>query len=306
MKFKAKVLVTGGAGYIGTELVKQLLDNGYDVTILDKKEKPELTSRVKYIQGDLQNAARCVMACAGQEFVIHLAAKPRIPESFINPDEYFDNNVTGTRNILTAASAVGVRKFVFASSSSIYGNNQTPHKPYHKPDPLNYYAMTKIFGEHLCKQYKNMFGLTYNILRFFTVYSENQPNSNTGGLMIGKFGRLAKEGSPLTIHGDGEYKRDYIHVSDVAKACISSIESKVKNEIFNVGTGTNISVNKVVDIIREFKDVNVTHEENPRGYAKDTLADVSKAKKLLGWEAKINQVEGIRQTYKEIFNEQTD
>ena len=163
MKFKAKVLVTGGAGYIGTELVKQLLDNGYDITILDKKEKPELTSRVKYIQGDLQNAARCVMACAGQEFVIHLAAKPRIPESFINPDDYFDNNVTGTRNILTAASAVGVRKFVFASSSSIYGNNQTPHKPYHKPDPLNYYAMTKIFGEHLCKQYKNMFGLTYNL-----------------------------------------------------------------------------------------------------------------------------------------------
>ena len=111
MKFKAKVLVTGGAGYIGTEVVKQLLESGYSVTVLDKKEKTNIDSRVKYIQGDLQNAARCVMACAGQEFVIHLAAKPRIPESFINPDEYFDNNVTGTRNILTAASAVGVRKF---------------------------------------------------------------------------------------------------------------------------------------------------------------------------------------------------
>ena len=161
MKLKGKVLVTGGAGYIGTELVSQLLNSGYQVTVLDKKENP-FNEQVKYIQGDLQNPARCVMACAGQEFVIHLAAKPRIPESFINPDEYFDNNVTGTRNILTAASAVGIRKFVFASSSSIYGNSPTPHKPYNKPDPLNYYAMTKLFGEHLCRQYKNMFSLNYN------------------------------------------------------------------------------------------------------------------------------------------------
>jgi len=148
-----------------------------------------------------------------------------------------------------------------------------------------------------------MFDLNYNILRFFTVYSENQPNSNTGGLMIGKFGRLANEGEPLTVHGDGEYKRDYIHVSDVAKACIASIESKVRNEIFNVGTGTNISVNGVVDIIKKFKDVKVLHEANPRGYARDTLADISKAKKLLGWEPEIEQVQGITNTYKRIFNE---
>ena len=303
MKLKSKILVTGGAGYIGTELVSQLLNSGYQVTVLDKKENP-FDEKVKYIQGDLQNPARCVMACAGQEFVIHLAAKPRIPESFINPDEYFDNNVTGTRNILTAASAVGIRKFVFASSSSIYGNSPTPHKPYNKPDPLNYYAMTKLFGEHLCRQYKNMFSLNYNILRFFTVYSENQPNSNTGGLMIGKFARLAKEGRALTVHGDGEFKRDYIHVTDVAQACIASIESRVKNEIFNVGTGTNISVNDVVKIIKEFKpDVQVINEENPRGYARDTLADISKAKKLLGWSPKINQKEGIKQTFKELFNE---
>lgn len=121
--------------------------------------------------------------------------------------------------------------------------------------------------------------------------------------MIGKFGRLANEGEPLTVHGDGEYKRDYIHVSDVAKACIASIESKVRNEIFNVGTGTNISVNGVVDIIKKFKDVKVLHEANPRGYARDTLADISKAKKLLGWEPEIEQVQGITNTYKRIFNE---
>ena len=117
MKLKSKILVTGGAGYIGTELVSQLLNSGYQVTVLDKNPFDE---QVKYIQGDLQNPARCVMGMCRQEFVIHLAAKPRIPESFINPDEYFDNNVTGTRNILTAASAVGIRKFVFASSSSIW------------------------------------------------------------------------------------------------------------------------------------------------------------------------------------------
>jgi len=166
MQTKGKVLVTGGTGFIGTELVEQLHVRGYEVTILDRKDKPIGLDHVKYIQGELSNPARCVMACGNQDYVIHLAAKARIPESFINPDEYFDSNVTGTRNILTAASAVGVRKFIYAGSSSVYGNNTPPNKPNHKPDPLNYYAMSKLFGEHLCKQYKIMFNLNYNILDF--------------------------------------------------------------------------------------------------------------------------------------------
>ena len=184
MQSMGKVLVTGGVGFIGTELVQQLHKKGYEITILDKQEKPIGLDHVKYIQGDLSSPARCVMACAGQDYVIHLAAKARIPESFINPDAYFDANVTGTRNILTAASAVGIKKFVYAGSSSVYGNNTAPNRPNHKPDPLNYYAMSKLFGEHLCKQYKIMFGLNYNILRFFTVYSENQPTSLLFGILI--------------------------------------------------------------------------------------------------------------------------
>lgn len=303
MKLKGKVLVTGGAGFVGRETVKQLQLNGYEVTVLDKADKPEDFQNVKYIRGDLQNAAKCVVACAGQDYVIHLAAKPRIPESFINPDDYFDDNVTGTKNILTAASAVGVRKFVYCSSSSIYGNNPAPHKPYHKPDPLNYYAMTKLFGEHLCKQYKNMFNLEYNILRFFTVYGPEQPGCDDKGLMIAKFGRLASEGKPLTVHGDGEMRRDYIHVTDVAAAIIASIESRVKSEIFNVGTGNNISVNAIVDILRDFvPDLTVENMDAPKGYAKETLADASKAKKLLGWAATVDQPTGIREYYGSIFN----
>lgn len=299
MKLKGKVLVTGGAGFIGREVVFNLIRRGYGVTVLDKAEKPEDFKLVKYIKGDIQNAAKCVMASAGQDYIIHLAAKPRIPESFIDPDSYYDNNVTGTKNILTAAAAVGIRKFVYASSSSIYGNNPPPHKPYHKPDPLNYYAMTKLFGEHLCKQYKNMFDLNYNVLRFFTVYGPEQPGCDDKGLMIAKFARLAKAGEPLTVHGDGEYKRDYIHVSDVAEGIIASMESKVKSEIFNLGTGTNISVNSVVDILRkEYPKLTVEYTEKPKGYASETLADISKAKKLLGWKAKISQSDGIAEYYK--------
>ena len=303
MQLKGKVLVTGGAGFVGRETVKLLQRNGYAVTVLDKAEKPEDFQNVKYIRGDLQNAAKCVVACAGQDFVIHLAAKPRIPESFIDPDSYFDDNVTGTKNILTAASAVGVRKFVYCSSSSIYGNNPPPHKPYHKPDPLNYYAMTKLFGEHLCKQYKNMFNLDYTILRFFTVYGPEQPGCDDKGLMIAKFGRLAKEGKPLTVHGDGELRRDYIHVSDVAAAIVAAVETRVKSEIFNVGTGHNISVNSVVDILREFvPDLQVDNVDVLKGYAKETLADISKAKKLLGWSPKISQADGIKEYYKNVFS----
>jgi len=303
MQLKGNVLVTGGAGFVGRETVKLLQRNGYGVTVLDKAEKPEDFQNVKYIRGDLQNAAKCVIACAGQDFVIHLAAKPRIPESFVDPDSYFDDNVTGTKNILTAASAVGVRKFVYCSSSSIYGNNPPPHKPYHKPDPLNYYAMTKLFGEHLCKQYKNMFNLDYTILRFFTVYGPEQPGCDDKGLMIAKFARLAKEGKPLTVHGDGELRRDYIHVSDVAAAIVAAVETRVKSEIFNVGTGHNISVNSVVDILREFvPDVQVENVDVLKGYAKETLADISKAKKLLGWSPKISQADGIKEYYKNVFS----
>lgn len=298
MLLKGKVLVTGGAGFIGREVVFNLIKRGYAVTVLDKAEKPSDFKLVKYIKGDIQNAAKCVMAAAGQDFVIHLAAKPRIPESFIDPDSYYDNNVTGTKNVLTAAAAVGVRKFIYASSSSIYGNNPAPHKPYHKPDPLNYYAMTKLFGEHLCKQYKNMFDLNYNVLRFFTVYGPEQPGCDDKGLMIAKFLRLAKEGQPLTVHGDGEYKRDYIHVSDIAEGIISSMESKVRNELFNLGTGTNISVNSVVDLLRTvYPGLTVELCDKPKGYASETLADISKAKKLLGWEPKVNQVSGITEYY---------
>ena len=298
MLLKGKVLVTGGAGFIGREVVFNLIKRGYAVTVLDKAEKPSDFKLVKYIKGDIQNAAKCVMAAAGQDFVIHLAAKPRIPESFIDPDSYYDNNVTGTKNVLTAAAAVGVRKFIYASSSSIYGNNPAPHKPYHKPDPLNYYAMTKLFGEHLCKQYKNMFDLNYNVLRFFTVYGPEQPGCDDKGLMIAKFLRLAKEGQPLTVHGDGEYKRDYIHVSDIAGGIIASMESKVRNEVFNLGTGTNISVNSVVDLLRTvYPGLTVELCDKPKGYASETLADISKAKKLLGWEPKVNQVSGITAYY---------
>ena len=300
MKLKGKVLVTGGAGFVGREVVFNLIKRGYAVTVLDKAEKPVDFKLVKYIKGDIQNAAKCVMASAGQDYIIHLAAKPRIPESFIDPDSYYENNVTGTKNMLTAAHAVGIRKFVYASSSSIYGNNPAPHKPYHKPDPLNYYAMTKLFGEHLCRQYKNMFDVNYNVLRFFTVYGPEQPGCDDKGLMIAKFARLAKDGEALTVHGDGEYKRDYIHVSDVAEGIIASMESKVKSEIFNLGTGTNISVNSVVDILRkEYPGLTVEHTEKPKGYASETLADISKAKKLLGWEPKVNQFDGITAYYKE-------
>ena len=235
MQSKGKVLVTGGTGFIGTELVEQLHKKGYEVTILDRKDKPIGLDHVKYIKGDLGNPAKCVFACAGQDYVIHLAAKARIPESFINPDEYFDSNVTGTKNILTAASAVGVRKFVFASSSSVYGNNTPPNKPTHKPDPLNYYAMSKLFGEHLCRQYKIIFNLNYNILRFFTVYSENQPTS----LLFGKFAQMVKDGKPVTIHGDGEFKRDRNKVKLIPTSI--SLKNSNSDNIFRINTKLSIT-----------------------------------------------------------------
>jgi UDP-glucose 4-epimerase len=145
-----------------------------------------------------------------------------------------------------------------------------------------------------------MFNLNYNILRFFTVYSENQPTS----LLFGKFAQMVKEGKPVTIHGDGEFKRDFIHVSDVASACIASMESKVKNDTFNVGTGTSISVNDVVDILKKYApDLEAINVDKPRGYAPETLADISKTKNLLNWSPKIEIVPGLNTMFEEIFND---
>ena len=307
MKFNGNVLVTGGAGFIGQEVVKKLLVEGYNVTVIDLKPMPPDMDHIKYIQADIVDVASCLSACEGQDYIIHLAAKARIPESFVNPSAYFLSNVVGTQNLLAAASAKKVKKFVYASSSSVYGNTPPPHKPYHKPSPLNYYAMTKLFGEHLCKQFRNLYGIDYTILRLFTVYGDNQPSDDKNGLMIAKFARLAKEGLPLTVHGDGSARRDFIHVDDVANAFYVAMKSKVKNEVFNIGTEENISVNEVVDILKKFiSDIYVDYIPTPKGYAASTLADTSKTRKLMGWRPSISQHDGISDVYKKMFSSQTD
>ncbi len=303
MKFNGNVLVTGGAGFIGKEVVKKLQFEGYNVTVIDLKPQPDDLQFVRYIQGDIIDISQCLSACENQDYIIHLAAKARIPESFTNPSAYFLNNVVGTQNLLAAAAAKSIKKVVYASSSSVYGNHPTPNKPYHKPSPLNYYAMTKLFGEHLCKQFRNLYGLEYTILRLFTVYGDGQPSDDMNGLMIAKFARLAAEHLPLTIHGDGNFRRDFIHVDDVANAFYTAIESKVKNEVFNVGTEQNISINEVVEILRQYKpELNISYIPKPKGYASSTLSDTSKTRKLLGWKHKVSPHDGIHQLYSSIFS----
>jgi nucleoside-diphosphate-sugar epimerase len=303
MKFNGNVLVTGGAGFIGKEVVKKLQFEGYNVTVIDLKPQPDDLQFVRYIQGDIIDISQCLSACENQDYIIHLAAKARIPESFTNPSAYFLNNVVGTQNLLAAAAAKSIKKVVYASSSSVYGNHPTPNKPYHKPNPLNYYAMTKLFGEHLCKQFRNLYGLEYTILRLFTVYGDGQPSDDMNGLMIAKFARLAAENLPLTIHGDGNFRRDFIHVYDVANAFYTAIESKVKNEVFNVGTEQNISINEVVEILRQYKpELNISYIPKPKGYASSTLSDTSKTRKLLGWKHKVSPHDGIHLLYFSIFS----
>jgi nucleoside-diphosphate-sugar epimerase len=304
MKFNGNVLVTGGAGFVGKHVVRKLQLEGYNVTVIDLKPQPDDLQFVTYIQGDIVDISSCLTACEDQDYVIHIAAKARIPESFTNPSAYFLNNVVGTQNLLAAAAAKKVKKVIYASSSSVYGNHPTPNKPYHKPNPLNYYAMTKLFGEHLCKQFRNLYGLEYTILRLFTVYGDGQPNDDSNGLMISKFARMAVEGTPLTVHGDGSARRDFIHVYDVANAFYVAMKSKVKNEVFNVGTGENISVNEVVDILKSYvTDLNINQVSNPKGYATTTLADISKIRKLTGWKPTIMPADGISLFYYDLFSQ---
>lgn len=295
-----KAVVTGGAGFIGSHLVDALLARGFEVSVIDNfaagKKDDRINPKATYHEADIRDLATVGPILSGAEYVFHLAALPRVQDSIDHPLETFEVNVGGTLALLHAAVGAKVKKFVLASSAAVYGDQaEMPLRETMVPTPKSPYGLHKQIGEEACRLWSDIYGLPTIALRFFNVYGPRFDPEGAYALVVGKFLTLRKAGKPLTVAGDGTSTRDYVHVSDVVAALIVAAESSQgSGEAVNVATGKETSVNDLARLIGGPTEPAPARLEPAR-----SVADISKAKSVLGWEPTVTLDEGIAALKKE-------
>ena len=295
-----KVLITGGAGFIGSTLADKFCDMGCRVTIIDNLstgKKENINPAVYHWNQDINNikVKDYYEILKGVDYVFHLAAKTSVEESIKNPSLYIKHNISGMTNLLKACHIAGVKRFIFSSSSSIYGEPiGIPTDENQVPDPLSSYALTKLMGEQLCKLYSKIYKLDTACLRYFNVYGDRMNEEGSYKLVIPIFAEQIKNGNPCTITNDGNQKRDFVHVNDVVNANIRVATSTklINGEVYNVGSGINYSINELVDIMGGEK----TYGEK-RIEPFETLANIDKIKSEIGWKPDNNLLYWLSNTY---------
>lgn len=300
-----RCLVTGGCGFIGSHLIDLLIENGHEVTVIDDLSTgyvDNLNKKATHILGTITSPTFCRMAVAGKQWVFHLAAWARVQRSIDDTLGTHNVNVNGTLNILEAVRLAKVDKFIYSSSSSVYGDQAT-HKMVEGliPSPKSPYALQKLIAEQYVTMYAKIFSIKAVSLRYFNVYGSRQVTTGAYALVIGKFFEQLKNGEPMTIYGDGEQTRAYTHVSDVARANLLATQIEPKpgeNMIYNIGTDVETSVNRIADLIAGEKKY-IT--PNPRGAFEELrkCADNSKALKELGWVPEVSIEQGLSELKKE-------
>lgn len=295
-----KIVVTGGAGFIGSNLVDALVEKDFDVHIIDNLEtgkKENVNPKARFHLADIRNYDEITPIFEGASYVFHLAALARIQPSIRDPLPAHHANATGTLNVLRASQKAGVKKLIYSGSSSVYGKNPTPFREDMPPDPLNPYAVQKLVGELYCRNFAELYGLPTVILRYFNVYGPREILDGAYATVIGIFRQQLKEGRPMTMVADGEQKtRDFTHVRDVVRANILAMESpKVGSaEIINIGTGKNYTIKELADM---FGGPIQVIPAKP-GETVITLADNSCARAFLGWEPTVFLPEGVAELKK--------
>jgi len=280
-----KVMVVGGAGFIGSHVVDELVNRGHDVHVIDnlsggKKERVHEKARLHI--ADIRNIEEIKPLFEGVSYVFHLAALPRVQYSIENPIETHDVNVTGFVNVLASCTLHKVQRVIYSASSSAYGDQDTmPLVEEMNAQPKSPYGLQKYIGELYCRLWSEVYNIETVSLRYFNVYGPRQSEEGAYALVIAKFLKQRREKTPLTITGDGEQTRDFTHVHDVVRANMLAMESEGvgSGEVINIGAGNNYSVNTVAALIG-----GETAHIPARLEPKHTLADNSRAKKLLGWE----------------------
>ena len=288
-----KSLVTGGAGFIGSNLVDQLLSIGHEVVCIDNEfsdihDHFYWNSKADNHLLDIRDYENTRPLYEGVDFVFHIAAEARIQPSILNPVETVSINSVGTCTVLQCARDAGVRRVMYSSTSSGYGMNDYPNVETQPDDCLNPYSVSKVNGEKLCTMYTNLFDVPTVIFRYFNVYGERQPLKGQYAPVIGIFLRQFAAGEKLTIVGDGEQRRDFTYVGDIVNAnimaAISNPDDDAFGQVYNVGTGSNYSVNEIAAMISD----DTIHIPPRVGESRITLANIQKIKNTFGWEPQVN------------------
>ena len=302
-----KYLVTGVAGFIGRSIAAALLARGESVRGIDnfitgKRSNLVGLEKMEFMEGDLADPVACAQACAGVEIIFHEAALASVPRSVADPVSTNVNCVDATLNVLVAARAAGVRRVVYAGSSSAYGDTPTLPKREEMPtNPISPYAVAKLAGEQYMRVFARVYGLETVVLRYFNVFGPHQdPTSHYSGVLA-IFCRRMLAGEQPTIYGDGEQSRDFTYIDNVVHANLlaaSAPAEKVAGQMMNVAMGCRITLNETFEILRELTGYNgrPAYAEGRAGDIRDLLADIGLARELLGYEPKVNFREGLRRT----------
>lgn len=306
-----KFLVTGGAGFIGSHIVERLVRNGAPVRVVDNlstgriERLGHLMSAIEFVEGDLANEATANEVVDGMDSVVHQAAIPSVQRSLSDPIATNRANVVGTLNLLESCRRAGVRRFVYAASSSAYGNTEVlPKREDMAPNPMSPYALQKYVGERYCKLYYELYGLETISLRYFNVFGPGQDPSSEYSAVIPKFINCLLNNLPITIYGDGEQSRDFTFVENVIEANMLALNAAaVGGEMCNVGCGERISLNRLVVLLENEigRKARVIHVEPRLGDVRHSLADIDRARAIFNYQPKIGVEEGLRRTVASYF-----
>jgi nucleoside-diphosphate-sugar epimerase len=301
----AHYLVTGGAGFIGSHLAEELVRRGERVRIVDslitgKRENMAHLPQVEFVHGDLADLDVARRAVQGVDYVLHQAAIPSVPRSVSDPITSNRANIDASLNVLVAARDAGVRRLVYAGSSSAYGNTPTlPKVETMNTAPLSPYALQKLVAEQYCQMFTRLYGLETVTIRYFNVFGPRQdPSSPYSGVISLFISALVEDGRP-TIYGDGEQTRDFTYVANVVDGVLRACQAPAASgEVINVATGGRISLNQLFRELRDLTGAKVepVYADERAGDVRDSQADIGKAQRLLGYEPLVGLADGLRKT----------
>lgn len=306
MAITGRFLVTGGAGFIGSHIVERLVCDGARVRVVDNlstgriERLGQLLSAIEFVEGDLASESTANEAVDGMDFVVHQAAIPSVQRSLSDPIATNRSNVVGTLNLLESCRRLRVRRFVYAASSSAYGNTEVlPKQEDMTPNPMSPYALQKYVGERYCKLYYELYGLETISLRYFNVFGPGQDPHSEYSAVIPRFINCLLNDQPITIYGDGEQSRDFTFIENVVEANMLALNAAaVGGQMCNVGCGERISLNRLVHLLERQigRSARVIQVEPKLGDVRHSLADVGRARALLNYQPKIAVEEGLRRT----------
>lgn len=305
-------LVTGGAGFIGSHIVERLLKEGHSVRVLDnfstgRRENlsfvnnyPLSAKRYTLIEGDIRNLNTCREAVKGIDFLLHQAAMRSVPKSVNDPLSYNEVNVTGTLNLLLASRDFKVKRFVYASSSSVYGETEKlPEKETDLPQPISPYAASKMTGEHYCRVFSHIYKLETVCLRYFNVFGPRQSLESEYAVVVPKFITSILNDKNPPVHGDGRQSRDFTYIDNVVEANLLSCEIRgISGEVFNIASGRAYTVLELLGHLNKILGTHLRPEFTPPrpGDVRHTLASIKKAKKLLNFKVEVDFLQGLKDT----------